>query len=72
MIHIYEVMNGNIVSWEVWREFPGIPWSDELFLSIYQPDTYAWYLDTLRSEGLDFVIHEWEGEDEYNIALPSV
>lgn len=69
MIHIYQI-EGHGIYWEVWKQ--RIDADDDLILSIYTREDYEWYLDILRSDGLDFVIHTLEEYDEYHIALPSV
>jgi hypothetical protein len=71
VIHIYEI-EGHGIYWEVWKQDPITPHNDDLILSIYTREDYEWYLDILRSDGVDFVIHTLEEYDEYHIALPSV
>ena len=71
MIHIYEI-EGHGIYWEVWKQDPIQPHNDDLVLSLYTEDIFQWYIDTLRFEGVDFVIHSLEELNEYHIALPSV
>jgi hypothetical protein len=67
MIHIYEIEDHGIY-WEVWKQ--GIDVPDDLILSLYTPESYAWYLDKIREDGLDFIIHTLEHSDYY-LALES-
>ena len=67
MIHIYEVDDDRgPVYWEVFEE-------DMEFLgSVHGQKDMDYLLDKYRSEGVDFIIHELGGIDEYHVALPSV
>jgi len=71
MIHIYEV-EGHGIYWEAWKHDPILPYQDDLILSLYTPEAYAWYIDALQFDGVDYVIHSLEELNEYHIALPSV
>lgn len=71
MIHIYEI-EGHGIYWEVWKQDPIQPHNDDLILSIYTPEMYAWYIDMLCLDGVDFIIHTLEELNEYHVALPSV
>ena len=71
MIHIYEI-EGHGIYWEVWKQDPIQPHNDDLILSLYTPEAYAWYIDMLCMDGLDFIIHTLEELNEYHVALPSL
>lgn len=42
------------------------------FVRVVEANELDDYLDTLRSNGIDFVLHTQEDYDEYHVALPSV
>ena len=71
MIHIYEI-EGHGIYWEVWKQDPIRPHNDDLILSLYTPEAYAWYIDMWCLDGVDFIIHTLEELNEYHVALPSV
>ena len=71
MIHIYEI-EGHGTYWEVWKQDPIHPYQDDLILSLYTEDMFQWYIDMLRLDGLDFVIHTLEEYNEQFDKLSSV
>ncbi len=72
MIHLYEIDWGaEPFYWEAFRDTPGEPWQDE-YVCTLEANELEEYLDNLRSDGVDFVLHTQEEYDEYHIALPSV
>ena len=71
MIHIYEI-EGHGIYWEVWKQNPIEPWQDDLILSLYTPEAYAWYIDMLCMDGLDFIIHTLEEYHEQHDELQTV
>jgi MoaA/NifB/PqqE/SkfB family radical SAM enzyme len=72
VIHLYEIdWGGEPFYWEAFREIAGEPWQDE-YVCTLEANELEEYLDILRSDGVDFVLHTQEEYDEYHIALPSV
>jgi len=68
--HLYEIdWGGEPFYWEVWKDAIGQAWQDEYICTLEANDLEE-YLDKLRSDGLDFVLHTQEEYDEYHIALP--
>ena len=60
MIHIYQI---NESLWEVYV-------NSNMIRDLQNQNEFDFYLDFLRELGVDFVIHNREGIDEYQIALP--
>lgn len=60
MIHIYQI---NESLWEVYV-------NSNMIRDLQNQNEFDFYLDFLREFGVDFVIHNREGIDEYQIALP--
>jgi hypothetical protein len=76
MIHLYECIidssdDQEYRYWEVWEDHPYEAWQDE-FITEVDHDELEKTLDNYRADGLDFVLHELGGIDEYHVALPSV
>ena len=42
------------------------------FVRVVEANELEEYLDNLRSDGVDFVLHTQEEYDEYHVALPSL
>ena len=60
MRHIYQI---NESLWEVYV-------NSNMIRDLQNQNEFDFYLDFLRELGVDFVIHNREGIDEYQIALP--
>ena len=58
--HIYQI---NESLWEVYV-------NSNMIRDLQNQNEFDFYLDFLREFGVDFVIHNREGIDEYQIALP--
>jgi hypothetical protein len=58
--HIYQI---NESLWEVYV-------NSNMIRDLQNQNEFDFYLDFLRELGVDFVIHNREGIDEYQIALP--
>ena len=58
--HIYQI---NESLWEVYV-------NSNMIRDLQNQNEFDLYLDFLRELGVDFVIHDREGIDEYQIALP--
>jgi len=58
--HIYQI---NESLWEVYV-------NSDIVRDLQNQNEFDLYLDFLRELGVDFVIHNREGIDEYQIALP--
>ena len=73
MIQIYEIDDGRgEIHYEVWKTIIGEGWGEKYLRTLQNDNEFQLYLDILRAEGLDFVIHTLEEYDEYHVALPSV
>ena len=70
MIHIYEIDSGRGIYWDVFQDIPGEPWQDD-YLCTLEGNEYDEYLNNLRDEGADFIIHGIDEYDEYHILLSS-
>ena len=70
MIHIYEIDDGATIYHEVYKTIIGEGWGEDYILTLEDQNEFDLYLDILRELGVDFVIHNREGIDEYQIALP--
>jgi hypothetical protein len=62
VLHVYEI-EGHGTYWEIWRDIPGEPWQDEYLLMLEDNEIDA-YIDNLKAEGMDFVVHTLE---EYHV-----
>ena len=65
MIQLYEIDSGRGIYWESYD-------SQYEHLCSIEVNELEEYLDKLYADGVDFVLHEIGGIDEYHIALPSV
>ena len=65
MRHVYKIDSGRGIYWEVWQEVPGIPWGDTYCDTLETQEDLKLYIDNMKSQGLDFVIHPLEVEDDY-------
>lgn len=63
MRHIYQI---NESLWEVHIG----NYNESIILDVQGENELSLYLDILQEMGVDFVIHELGGIDEYQIALP--
>ncbi len=70
MIHIYEI-EGHGIYWEAFDQDPKGDWS-RYIRTLQNDNEFDLYLDILRAQGIDFVLHTLEEYDEYHVALPSV
>jgi len=69
MLNIWEIEDHSFTWWEVWKDYPGMPWQDEYICTLEDQNELDLYLDICRLDGVDFVIHELGGIDEYHVAL---
>ena len=74
MIHIYEVdSDGRGPNYyEVYKTIIGEGYNEEFQRTLQNDNEFQLYLDIIKAQGLDFVIHTLEEYDEYHVALPSV
>ena len=70
VIHIYEIDDGATIYHEVYKTVIGAGWGEEFQLALEDQKEFDLYLDIIKAQGVDFVIHNREGIDEYQIALP--
>jgi hypothetical protein len=68
VIHLYEI-EGHGTYWEVWKETPGEAWQDSFCRTLEDENEMNLYLDILREQGSDFVIHTLEEYEEYHVLL---
>lgn len=62
MIHLWEVDSDRGIYWEVYQD-------NNFLMHVPSQDDLDWLLDIYRSDGVDFVIHELGGVEEYHLAL---
>ena len=66
MIHLFEIdWGGHPFDWEAYD-------SQDEYMCTLEANELEEYLDNLRSDGVDFVLHTQEEYDEYHVALPSL
>ena len=69
MIHIYQIESE---CYEIYKTIIGEGWEEQYCRTLENSYELDLYLDILRAEGLDFVLHTLEEYDEYHVSLPSV
>ena len=70
MIHIYECNDGSSDNYfEVYKTVIGAGWGEEFQLVLEDKNEFDLYLDIIRTNGVDFVIHTLKEYDEYHLAL---
>ena len=73
MIYLYqEESDDGDIYYEVYKIIIGEGWDEQYVRTLQNDNEFQLYLDILRAQGLDFVIHTLEEYDEYHVALPSV
>ena len=72
MIHIYECTDGATVYHEVYKTVIGEGWGEDFQLVLEDQKEFDLYLDIIKAQGIDFVIHTLEEYDEYHVSLPPV
>ena len=73
MIYLYqEESDSGDIYYEVYKVVIGEGWDEQYVRTLQNDNEFQLYLDILRAQGLDFVIHTQEEYDEYHVALPSV
>lgn len=73
MIHIYEVDDGSDQPYyDVYKTVIDAGYNEEFQRTLQNDNEFQLYLDIIKAQGLDFVIHTLEEYDEYHVALPSV
>ena len=72
MIHIYEIDDGATIYHEVYKTVIGAGWGEEFQLVLEDQKEFYLYIDIIKAQGVDFVIHNREGIDEYHASLPPV
>ena len=70
VIHIYECDDGATIYHEVYKTVIGAGWGEEFQLVLEDQKEFDLYLDIIKAQGVDFVIHTLKEYDEYQIALP--
>jgi hypothetical protein len=69
VIHIYEIDSGRGIYWEVWKDIIGEAWGEKYIRTLEDENEMNLYLDILREQGSDFVIHTLEEYEEYHVLL---
>jgi len=72
VIHIYECTDGATVYHEVYKTVIGEGWGEDFQLVLEDQKEFDLYLDIIKAQGIDFVIHTLEEYDEYHVSLPPV
>lgn len=73
MIHLYQVDDGRGEPYyDVYKTVIGEGYNEEFQRTLQNDNEFQLYLDIIKAQGLDFVIHTLEEYDEYHVALPSV
>lgn len=72
MIHIYECSDGATTYYEVYKTVIGEGWGEDYLMTLEPENELDLYLDIIRTNGVDFVIHTLKEYDEYHVALPSL
>tara|TARA_R110000803_G_scaffold37005_1_gene79686 strand:- start:1047 stop:1274 length:228 start_codon:yes stop_codon:yes gene_type:complete len=71
VIHIYECNDGATIYHEVYKTVIGEGWGEDYILTLEDQNEFDLYLDIIKAQGVDFVIHNnEEGYNEFHIALP--
>ena len=71
VIHIYECSDGATIYHEVYKTVIGAGWGEEFQLVLEDHPEFHLYLDIIKAQGVDFVIHTLEEYDEYHVAISS-
>lgn len=70
VIHIYECNDGSSDNYfEVYKTIIGEGWEEEFQVVLEDNYQFELYLDIIKAQGLDFVIHTLKEYDEYHLAL---
>ena len=73
MIHLYEVDDGSGEPYyDVYKTVIDAGYKEEFQRTLHNDNEFQLYLDIIKAQGLDFVIHTLEEYDEYHVSLPSV
>jgi len=70
VIHIYECSDGATIYHEVYKAVIGEGWGEDFQMVLEDQKEFNLYLDIIKAQGVDFVIHTLEEYDEYHVALP--
>jgi hypothetical protein len=70
VIHIYECTDGATIYHEVYKTVIGEGWGEDFQMVLEDQKELDLYLDIIKAQGVDFVIHTLEEYDEYHVALP--
>ena len=71
MIHIYECNDGATIYHEVYKTVIGEGWGEDYILTLEDQNEFDLYLDIIKAQGVDFVIHTLKEYDEYHLAISS-
>ena len=71
MIHIYECSDGATIYHEVYKTVIGEGWGEDYILTLEDQNEFDLYLDIIKAQGVDFVIHTLKEYDEYHLAISS-
>ena len=71
MIHIYECSDGATTYYEVYKTVIGEGWGEDYLMTLEPENELDLYLDIIKTQGVDFVIHTLKEYDEYHLALSS-
>jgi len=71
VIHIYECTDGATVYHEAYKTVIGEGWGEDYILTLEDQNEFDLYLDIIKAQGVDFVIHTLKEYDEYHLAISS-
>lgn len=71
MIHIYECDDGATICHEVYKTVIGPGYNEEFICTLENEKELDLYLDIIKAQGVDFVIHTLKEYDEYHLAISS-
>ena len=71
VIHIYECSDGATIYHEVYKTVIGEGWGEDYILTLEDQNEFDLYLDIIKAQGVDFVIHTLKEYDEYHLAISS-
>ncbi len=69
MIHVYECNDGATTYFEIYKTIIERGYNEEYIRTLENQNEVDLYLDILRANGVDFVIHTLKEYDEYHLAL---
>jgi len=71
VIHIYECNDGATTYYEAYKTVIDEGWGEDHILTLEDQNEFDLYLDIIKAQGVDFVIHTLKEYDEYHLAISS-